>query len=118
MSKEKLKERHPVCELLGHEVRRLRKDQKLTIEQLAERAGLTGNYLGTIEAGKRDPSLFTLCQLARGLKVPLYALFGQELPEISPAAIEMSKLFMDAPKPVQDGIRLIMLYHTGRLGDD
>lgn len=118
MSKEKQKEPNPVCKLLGREIRRLRTDQKLTIEQLAERADLTGNYLGTIEAGKRDPSLCTLLQLAQGLKVPMYTLLGHELPELSPAAIEMSKLFLEAPKPVQDGIRLIMLYHTGRLGED
>jgi transcriptional regulator with XRE-family HTH domain len=41
-----------------------------TLEQLVERAELTPNYVGTVETGKRDPSLSTVLALAKGLHVP------------------------------------------------
>jgi transcriptional regulator with XRE-family HTH domain len=54
----------------GKEVRRRREALGLTLEELAERAGLTPNYVGTVETGKRDPSLSTVLALAKGLRVP------------------------------------------------
>ena len=44
----------------GQEIRRRRKALGMTIEQLAEKAELTPNYLGTLEVGRRDPSLSTV----------------------------------------------------------
>ncbi len=76
----------------GQEVRRRREAAGLTLEALAERAGLTPNYIGGIEMGKRDPSLSTVLSLARGLGVPPADLLGG-LKELSPTAIEAGHLF-------------------------
>ncbi|KMS86704.1 C.AhdI domain protein [Streptomyces regensis] len=50
-------------------VRRLREAQELTLEELAERSGMSFRGLLYIEHGQRNPSLTTLLNLARGLKV-------------------------------------------------
>lgn len=54
---------------LGETVRRLREERDLTQEELAARAGLSANYVGEIESGKRNPSALVLFALARGLGV-------------------------------------------------
>jgi transcriptional regulator with XRE-family HTH domain len=60
---------------LGAVVRRLRRQQDLTQEQLARRAGLTQGHLSKIEAGMRQsPTARTIKRLARALGVPVTEL--------------------------------------------
>lgn len=47
----------------------------MTLEELAERAGLTPNYVKEIENGHRDPSLSTVFSIAEGLGVEPGDLF-------------------------------------------
>ena len=75
----------------------------LTIEALADRAGLTPNYVGTIETGQRDPSLSTVLALARGLSVAPGELIGG-VSRLSPQAIEVARLFDGSSPEVQDAI--------------
>jgi transcriptional regulator with XRE-family HTH domain len=72
----------------GREVRRRREALGLTLEGLAERAELTPNYIGTIENGKRDPSITTIAAIAKGLDLAPGELLG-EVPELSPILIEV-----------------------------
>jgi len=81
----------------GKEVRRRRRALGLTLEQLAERSGLTPNYIGTVENGRRDPSLSTIGALARGLGVAPGELLGG-VGDLTPQAIEAARLF-DATLP-------------------
>lgn len=53
----------------GLHLRELRVKQKLTQEELADRAGMHFTYIGQIERGLRNPSLINLEKLARALKV-------------------------------------------------
>lgn len=85
----------------GHEIRRRRKALEMTIEQLAEKAGLTPNYLGTLEVGRRDPSLSTVLALAKGLGVPPAELFGGP-GKMSPEALEAARLFDGVSAELQD----------------
>lgn len=55
--------------LLGKKVKRFRKELKLTQEQLAEKVGVSTNYIGFIEQGRYSPSLEVLNKIARALKV-------------------------------------------------
>jgi transcriptional regulator with XRE-family HTH domain len=59
----------------GAEVRRRREGHDLSLDDLAMRCGLTPNFIGTIENGKRDPSLSTILAIARGLRVKAWELF-------------------------------------------
>ena len=91
----------------GREVRRRREALGITLEQLAESAKLTPNYIGTIENGKRDPSLSTVLALARGLKVNAAEFFGG-VDDLSPAAAEAGRLFDASPPDVQEAVLKIL----------
>lgn len=62
---------------LGENIRKERKRQLLTIEQLAELAGITENFLGKIERGDSVPSLPTMDSIAHALNVGIDYLSGQ-----------------------------------------
>ena len=67
--------------LFGDALRRHREDQKLTQEDLADRAGIHRTYLSDIERGSRNPSLINIARLAKGLMLTPSELFkGVELP--------------------------------------
>ncbi len=93
----------------GREVRRRRKALGLTLEQLAERSGLTPNYIGTVENGRRDPSLSTVVALAKGLSLPAGDLLGG-VADLSPAAVEAARLFESAPLELQQAV--LQLLHA------
>ena len=59
----------------------------MTLEQLAERAKLTPNYVGSVEAGQRDPSLSTVIAIAEGLRVPVAELIGGHADDLSASAL-------------------------------
>ena len=46
-------------------IRELRQNRNLTLQALAERAGLSVSYLSEIELGKKQPSLETIDRLAK-----------------------------------------------------
>ena len=47
----------------------------LTQEQLAEKAGTSTTYIGTIERGEKSPTLNTISKLASALNISLAELF-------------------------------------------
>ena len=55
--------------LVGRNAARLRKAAGLTQEELAERCGLSQQYLSRLESGKRNPTIVTLYELATALGV-------------------------------------------------
>lgn len=59
---------------LGRAIRKLRSEQKLTIEGVALIAGIHPTYLSSIERGRSNPSWQTVCFLARALQVPPWDL--------------------------------------------
>jgi transcriptional regulator with XRE-family HTH domain len=54
----------------GDAIRALRDERGLTQESLADRCGLTTNYVGDAERGERNVSIRALWQLADGLGIP------------------------------------------------
>jgi transcriptional regulator with XRE-family HTH domain len=60
----------------GKTVRRRRQALGLTLEGLSERAKLSPNYLGTVETGRRDPSLSTVTKIAKALETTAAELLG------------------------------------------
>jgi transcriptional regulator with XRE-family HTH domain len=60
--------------LVAANVRRLRRQQGMSQEKLAEVAGLHRTYIGAIERGERNVTLNTLQQMAEALGVSCTAL--------------------------------------------
>ncbi len=61
---------------IGHQVRELRKRQRMTGADLAAQTGLSVGMLSKIENGLISPSLTTIQSLAHALRVPLVQLFS------------------------------------------
>lgn len=55
--------------LVGWNLSRIRKERGLTQEQLAERSGLSQQYLSGLESGRRNPTVVTLFEIASALGV-------------------------------------------------
>ncbi len=66
------------AEKLGCRVRELRLANGWTQEYLAERAGVHEKFLGAVERGERNVTLRNIARIARGLGVPIAALFVTE----------------------------------------
>ena len=60
---------------LGKRIKFLREKEHLTQEKLAEKAGISLDYLGKIEVNINKPGLKTLLKLADALNVPIEELF-------------------------------------------
>ncbi|MFI5362530.1 MAG: helix-turn-helix domain-containing protein [Elusimicrobiota bacterium] len=69
-----------IYEKIGRRIREIRKGQELSLEDLADRAGLTASYLGQVERFERKASLLTVGKIAAALDVSPAAFhsFGKE----------------------------------------
>ena len=61
---------------IGHRVRRLRREVGISQEELAARAALHRNYVGSVERGERDIGISALGRLAGALGVSLADFFA------------------------------------------
>lgn len=57
----------------------------MTLEELAERAKVSGKFVQSIETGRQSPTIDTVEKLARGLNVAIYELLV--IDERSPATL-------------------------------
>jgi transcriptional regulator with XRE-family HTH domain len=64
-------------ELLGRTIRRLRKQRGISQEELAARSRMHLNHLSSIERGERNAGVLSILKIARGLDVPVTALFDE-----------------------------------------
>ncbi|MDO8187671.1 cupin domain-containing protein [Conexibacter sp. JD483] len=60
---------------LGRQLRTIRTDGRLTLQELARRAGVSQSLISQVERGIASPSITTLRRLAAALDVPIAALF-------------------------------------------
>jgi transcriptional regulator with XRE-family HTH domain len=60
--------------LFASNIRRIRLEQQLTQEQVAEAAELHTNYISSVERGERNISICNIERIARALNVPMYVL--------------------------------------------
>ena len=59
---------------LGMRIRFLRKQKKMSIEDLALEAEINKNYLSDLERGTRNPTILILNKLAKALRISLSEL--------------------------------------------
>jgi len=64
-----------LTKLIGKNIRHIRKQKKLTQEELAEQSGLQYTFLAGIERGERNITIQTLEKIIAGLQVPPGVLF-------------------------------------------
>ncbi len=60
----------------GSRVREERQKQKLSQEELAEKAGVHRTYIGMIERAEKNITLTNIERIAKALGVPLHRLLG------------------------------------------
>lgn len=56
-----------VCEAIGREIRRVRKEEGLSQQELAQKAGISQQLISRIEKGKENISLITLKKISKAL---------------------------------------------------
>ena len=79
--------------LIGQGIRNLRQRKRLTIQQIADAAGISASMLSLIERGLTSPSLLTLTAITRSLGTTLAELLSGE----APAAEEAITRFGEIP---------------------
>ncbi|WP_219834726.1 helix-turn-helix domain-containing protein [Paenibacillus sp. R14(2021)] len=65
-----------ILELVGGKIKDIRKDRRLSQDQLGERCGFHFSYIGGVERGERNVSLENLAKIAEALHVELKELFN------------------------------------------
>ena len=61
--------------LIQKNIKKYRKEQNLTQEQLSELCNISTDYLSEIERGKKTPSLKRLVLIAETLNIPICKFF-------------------------------------------
>lgn len=65
--------------MLGAQIKRFRKEAKLTQPELGYRCDFEYTAIGRIEAGRTNPTIITLKKIAEALEMPLTQLLSFEL---------------------------------------
>lgn len=63
---------------IGHKIRKLRKEGRLTLQDLSDFSGLSKPLLSQIENDQVIPPIATLLKIAKGLKVGIHFFFEEE----------------------------------------
>ena len=74
-----VQERDRVQAAFGSRRREFRIERQMTLEMLAEKADLHANYVGAVERGERNLTLYNIWRIAQGLGLTADELM-QELP--------------------------------------
>ena len=69
--------RHPALKRLGAHVRALREQRNLSQEEFADICDIDRSYMSGIERGIRNITVVHLAKLAKGLGIPISALFTE-----------------------------------------
>ena len=82
--------------MIGDRVKRIRKEKKLSMTELAEKAGVAKSYLSSLERNIQvNPSVQFLEKIAKVLNVPLDALL-HDTPEINYLDEDWAELVKEA----------------------
>lgn len=79
--------------VFGDHLKALRKGQGLTQEKLAEKCGLSVQYLGDVERGKANPTLAIVEKIGLALDIPIGELFNIE--DFQSSVDELRKVLQD-----------------------
>lgn len=63
---------------VGNELRKIRTQREFTLDELADRTGVSKLTLGKIERGETNPTLGVMWKITTGLNIPLTKLVSVE----------------------------------------
>lgn len=72
----------PISQVVAENLRKLRQDRKLSLQDLSEICGVSKSMLGEIERGTSNPTINVLWKIANGLKIPFTALTTAARPPV------------------------------------
>lgn len=78
----------------GKIVRKVRRDEGLTLDQLAVLSKVSRAMLSSVERGEKSPTLAILAAIAQGLNVPMSRLMGERPPSVVATVIRHDKRLM------------------------
>lgn len=96
-------------ELFGQRLREQRQNQGLTMEQHAEKANLSTNFIGAIERGLKEPSLSTLISILNALDIPADVLLRDYVGTASHVTDEEICKRLEGLTPIQKKAALDLL---------
>ena len=62
--------------IVGQKIKEIRKKKSLTIQELAEKSGMSEGHISRLENGLKSPTISTLEKLAQALDVPIVYFFS------------------------------------------
>jgi transcriptional regulator with XRE-family HTH domain len=62
--------------VVGKKIKEIRKKKSLTIQDLAEKAGVSVGHISRLENGLKSPTISTLERLSKALDVPIVYFFS------------------------------------------
>lgn len=102
---------------IGKNIRNVRKAKKMRQEDLAERTGLSVNYIGNVERGEKIPSLETFLNIINALGVTSDIVLADVLDagyviRASILSDKMEKLPQEERQRIFDVIETLMRHNT------
>lgn len=82
--------------VLGQNIRQLRKESRLTQEDIADKARLNSSYYGRIERGEINVTIETLSAIAQALNVDTTELFKSET-----SSVDVTRLHAEIGKAIK-----------------
>lgn len=76
---------------VGKRITELREQEGITVNRLANLAGISQSHLRDIELGKKCPTVETLTYICDALSISLVAFFDTQKNEINPALLSSVK---------------------------
>ena len=76
---------------ISENIKKLRTQKKMTLQELAARAGLTKGYLSKVEHSKKAPPYSTLTKIAGGLGIEVAALLAQDITPMADIRLCLSR---------------------------
>ena len=101
-------------ELFGQRLREQRLKHHLTLEQVAEKADLSANYIGMVERGLKEPGLATIVKILNALNISADELLCDLVPSASHVTDDEISKRLEGLTPMQKKVALD-LYHQSAL---
>ena len=97
----------------GENLKRLRKQRRLTQESLGELTGINYKYIGEIERGEKNPTAVIIYKISKALQVPVSEIFSleEDTSEIAERIKTVERLFEGRDeREIDKAIRILKVF--------